>query len=312
VLDDRNDAAMHLPRWHAVLNHESGMRHGNVIVRLPNASVRGALEKVQQDLCVRLAAATRPPRLFDGNHAPRMSELDDGSSGDGLPRVRIGQKIDFVGSAATVALPAVPGRNLGVLGSGTRDAVLVLEAAAATLLRGAGTGGLRVVLAPLVAETVASAQRLQGRFPGTTEVVRLDEFRARVETLAGEVTARLAGDDRTPLVWVVYAADAADTALDRAGTEALRKIIHFGPEVAVHVLGWWRSVPRLKSLLMMGASVDDLGAWVALDVQGSELQSLLPGVLLSWSPRPGRGLFFDRSQHAVPEVVIVPAPEEGS
>ena len=33
-------------------------------------------------------------------------------------------------------------------------------------------------------------------------------------------------------------------------------------------------------------------------------------VLLSWSPRPGRGLWFDRTRHADPQVIIVPTPEE--
>jgi S-DNA-T family DNA segregation ATPase FtsK/SpoIIIE len=56
----------------------------------------------------------------------------------------------------------------------------------------------------------------------------------------------------------------------------------------------------------MGAVVDDVGAWVALDVQGSELQPLLPGTMLTWSPRPGRALFFDRAQHSVPRVIVVP------
>ena len=60
----------------------------------------------------------------------------------------------------------------------------------------------------------------------------------------------------------------------------------------------------------MGASPDDIGAWVALDVQGSELQALVPGMLVTWSPRPGRGLLFDRAQHAQPVVVIVPSLEE--
>ncbi len=324
VLDDRNDATMDLPRWHAVLNHESGMRHGNEIIRLPNASVKGTLDAVQirlheQQLRLHTQSGkkTVQPRLFDGNHAPQMGELDDGVPEGGPLLVRVGQKIDFDGSAATVALPAVPGRNLGVLGAATRDAVRVLDAATATLAHSKpgevsdfkAVGG-RVVLAPLVAEAVEAALRLERRFQGAAEVVRLDGFRARVEALAAEVTARLAGEDRAPLLVVIYAADAADTALDRAGTEALRKVVHFGPEVGVHVLGWWRSVPRLKSLLTMGAAVDDLGAWVALDVQGSELQSLLPGMLISWSPRPGRGLFFDRSQHSAPEVVIVPAAEE--
>jgi S-DNA-T family DNA segregation ATPase FtsK/SpoIIIE len=108
---------------------------------------------------------------------------------------------------------------------------------------------------------------------------------------------------------VLYAADAADTVLEREGTEALRKLLRFGPETGVHVLGWWRSPARLKALLTMGASPDDLGAWVALDVQGSELQPLVPGMVIPWSPRPGRGLLFDRAQHAQPEVVIVPSLE---
>jgi hypothetical protein len=59
----------------------------------------------------------------------------------------------------------------------------------------------------------------------------------------------------------------------------------------------------------MNASVDDLGAWVALDVQGAELGTLAPGMIVRWSPRPGRGLFFDRAQHSLPEVVIVPSLE---
>ena len=57
---------------------------------------------------------------------------------------------------------------------------------------------------------------------------------------------------------------------------------------------------------MMGAVVDDVGAWVALDVQGAELQPFLPGTLFTWSPRPGRALFFDRAQHSQPQVVVVP------
>jgi hypothetical protein len=87
----------------------------------------------------------------------------------------------------------------------------------------------------------------------------------------------------------------------------MRKVLRHGPECGVHVLGWWRSITRLRTLLTMSASIDDLGAWVALDVQGSELPGLVPGMLFSWSPRPGRGLFFDRSQHAIPEVIMVPS-----
>ena len=122
---------------------------------------------------------------------------------------------------------------------------------------------------------------------------------------------RLAGrvEDPKPVLVVLYAADAADTVLDRAGTDSLRKLMRLGPETGVHVLGWWRSIQRLRGLLTLGATVDDLGAWVALDVHGAELGPLVPGMMVSWAPRPGRGMFFDRAQHASPEVIIVPSVE---
>ena len=94
--------------------------------------------------------------------------------------------------------------------------------------------------------------------------------------------------------------------LERSGVDGLKTLVHFGPETGLHVLGWWRSAPRLKALLSLGAVVDDVGAWVALDVQGAELQNLLPGTLFTWSPRPGRALFLDRAQHSAPQVIVVP------
>jgi DNA segregation ATPase FtsK/SpoIIIE, S-DNA-T family len=306
VLHERNEATLDLPRWHAVINHESGMTHGNEIVRVPNASVKGTVDVVQQELFERYAEGREEPRLFDGSRSPAVEDLLVLVPRGGVPRALVGQSIDVAGSPATVALPVAPGRNVGVLGAGSRDAVRVLHAAAAALGRAFDAGGLDVVIAPLAADTHEPAARLaQALAAHAPQVVRLERFQERVVALGAEVHARLSGSERRPVVVVLYAADAADAVLDRAGTEALRAVVHFGPEVGVHVLGWWRSVPRLKALLLMGATVDDLGAWVALDVQGTELQALLPGMLVNWSPRPGRGLFFDRAQHASPEVVIV-------
>ncbi|GAA1302899.1 FtsK/SpoIIIE domain-containing protein [Pseudonocardia xinjiangensis] len=334
VLAELNDATLGLPRWHAVLNHESGIRHGNEIVRIPDATGRGApgaapvadsgVHAVQRELYERHAHEGRAePRLFDGSRAPRFADLvgeltgsttPARSAGEAAPRALVGQSIDVAGSAASVPLPAAPGRNLGVLASVGRDAVQVLGAAAGSLAGQFGPGEVDVLIAPLLAETTEPAARLSELFRASghvTETVALDGVRARVDALAAEVTERLGGAaSRRPVLLVLYAADAADTKLEREGTESMRKLLRFGPETGVHVLGWWRSVQRLRALLMMSASIDDLGAWVALDVQGSELQALAPGMAISWSPRPGRGLFFDRAQHAAPEVVIVPSLEE--
>jgi S-DNA-T family DNA segregation ATPase FtsK/SpoIIIE len=316
VLAELNDATLDLPRWHAVLNHESGIKHGNEIVRIPDATGRGSVDEVQRALHTTHRGGRAEPRLFDGSRSPRYADLvaELPRTADAVPRALVGQSIDVEGSAAVVRLPAAPGRNLGVLASVAGEAVRVLGAAAGSLAGEFPPGTVDVVIAPLVAEAAGAAARLADRIGAAghaTEMVALDGVRARVEALAAEVTARLGGKGRRPVVLVLYAADAADAVLEREGTEALRRLLRSGPETGVHVLGWWRSVQRLKSLLMMSASVDDLGAWVALDVQGSELQTLVPGMFVNWSPRAGRGLFFDRAQHAAPEVVIVPSlPEE--
>ncbi|WP_339126005.1 FtsK/SpoIIIE domain-containing protein [Pseudonocardia sp. D17] len=312
VLADLNDAALDLPRWHAVLNHESGIKHGNEIVRIPDAA-QSTLALLQQRLHDDHAAAFAPPVLFDGARAPRYADLADrlpAAGGGATPRALVGQVIDVAASPATVALPDAPARNIAVLGAGASDALAVLAAATASLRDQYAPGEVDVVLVPLVVEAVEPARRMAARLAGhVVTTVGLDGVRERVETLAADVTARLSGGPRRPVHLVLLGGDAADHVLDRPGTEALRRILHFGPETGVHVLGWWRSVGRLRTLLTLGAAPDDIGAWVALDVQGSELGPLGPG-LLQWAPRPGRGLFFDRAQHARPQVVLVPEPEQ--
>jgi hypothetical protein len=310
VLAEFNDATLDLPRWHAVVNHESGIAHGNEILRIADATGRGKVDAVQRTLFERYAGERPQPRLFDGSRAPAMGEFIRGlRSGDDPPRAVVGQCISVEGGPAAVPLPAAPGRNVGVLGADGDDAMRVLSAAAWSLGAQHGPGTARFLLAPLVGEADAAAAALGRRLARhEVETVGLVGFRERVEKLAAEVNARLSGGDRSPVYLVLYAGDAADTVLERSGTEALRQVLRFGPETGVHTLGWWRSVQRLRTLLTVGASPEDLGAFVALDVQGAELTVLAPtGLLPVWSPRPGRALVFDRSRHTRPEVVIVPA-----
>jgi hypothetical protein len=311
VLAEGNDATLHLPRWHAVLNHESGIAHGNEIVRIPDATGKGSVDEVQRRLFELESAGREEPRLFDGSRAPALDELLRGlrRTGD-QPLAVVGQCMNVAGSAATVPLPSAPGRNIGVIGTARHDAVAVLGAAAAALGEQHDIGQVRFVLAPLVADAVPAAALVHRRLAGhDVATVRLDGFRHYVEQLAEEVRTRLAGADRSPVYLVLYAGDAADTALEKPGTEALRTVLRFGPETGVHTIGWWRSPQRLKSLLLLTASPDDLGCVVGLDVQGAELGSLVPGLPPTWSPRPGRALIFDRARHVRPEVVIVAAEE---
>jgi hypothetical protein len=108
----------------------------------------------------------------------------------------------------------------------------------------------------------------------------------------------------------LYGVDAMQSQLETrspshatTGLDDLRAILRHGPEHHTHVFGWWRGVARLKATLPIGP-VDDIGPWVAFDVQGQELTTLAPGQLITWSPRERRGLFFDRFAHARPQVII--------
>jgi DNA segregation ATPase FtsK/SpoIIIE, S-DNA-T family len=318
VLAEGNDATLHLARWHAVVNHESGVVHGNEIVRIPDATAKGSVDEVQRRLYeYELEAETRPqpqpPRLFDGSRAPTLDELLAQVTFEARPPVAVvGQCMNVDGTIATVAMPAAPGRNIGVIGTGHEDAVAVLGTAATALGREYEKGDVRFVLAPLVAEALPAATAVQRRltdFGHGVTTVRLGGFRAEIEQLAAEVRRRVSGADRSPIYLVLYAGDAADTVLEKSGTEALRTVLRLGPETGVHTIGWWRSPQRVKSLLVLTASPDDLGCVLALDVQGAELGTLIPGLPPTWSPRPGRALIFDRARHTRPEVIIVAAPD---
>ena len=313
VLVETNEAAVGLPRWHAVLNHESGTKHGNEIVRIPDASAPGLVEQaVQQRLYDHYVGGYgwAAPRVFDGNRTPTIGDLLASVTPDpGPPRSVVGLRIDVHGQPATVPLTPAPGRNVGVLAALGTDAVPVLETAVASVVGGRAPGTLECVIAPLVHEAEPAVARLADHAGAADQQVTrvpLTELGDRLVELAGRVEKRLTDGDRSPVLVVLFAADAAEGLLDRGGTEALRTLLHRGPETGIHVLGWWRSVQRLRGLLTMGAAPDDLGALVALDVRGADLGPLVPGMTVGWSPRPGRGLFFDRAQHSQPEVIIVP------
>jgi hypothetical protein len=269
VLAETNLAADSVPRLHAVVNAESGSPTGNRIVRLPDAGAREAWQPLQMRLWHRRAPDLAPPRLFDGDAVPRLLPVTFE-----VPTAVVGAAIDVTGRAAGMPLTAAPGRNLAVLGTQTDQACAVLASAARSL----------------------AAQR-----PGLEfSVVCLDEaaLPAAQALGLGPVRTSLPEPSDGPLVIVGYALDGADLG------DGLRRILHSGPERGLHVLGWWRSVARLRDALGgLGARFDAIGAWVALDVQGADLAPLCPAPS-TWYPRPRRALFFDRTTHRSPEVVL--------
>ncbi|WKU06047.1 FtsK/SpoIIIE domain-containing protein [Micromonospora sp. HUAS LYJ1] len=322
ILAERNDAAQALPRYHAVVNAESGLTEGNEVARIPSASDWETWSELQHRLWRMRPADAAPARLFDGDAIPRLTEAPDFRAltpppGDAAPRgpvAVLGEIIDVQARSAVLRLPRAPGRNLAVLGTRVDEACAVLDAAARSLARQHRPGTARFSIACLDPDADPAARALYEDL--ADDAAWYDE--ETVAELMAETAAALTrpGTPGTPHYLLLFAVDAAAGALATGspaatGLDRLRRILHDGPERRTHVLAWWRGVARMRADLGgPAARTDQIGAWVALDVQGGELGSALyPGSGgPDWYPRPWRGLFFDRAVHRTGQVIIPYGP----
>jgi hypothetical protein len=303
ILAESNPVAEEIPRFHAVVNADSGALPANRVIRVPEASGRAHWDRLKNELWS--PEFERRPRLFDGDVTPILKDAPDfralgPSTVD--PVGLVGEAVDVKERSARMVFGRMPGRNLVVLGTAAEEACAVLGAAAQSL----SLQGGRFSVACLDASARSSAEALAGVSP---DIDRIYDARDVTDLLAG-IAAGLDSVDE-PHFLILYAVDAAAATLavkrdGRSGHEHLRHILQRGPERHTHVLGWWRGVGRLRDDMGgVGARLDAIGAWVALDVHGPELVSLSPqpgGPL--WYPRPWRGLFFDRAVHRTAEVII--------
>ncbi|MEO3747866.1 FtsK/SpoIIIE domain-containing protein [Plantactinospora sp. B5E13] len=231
------------------------------------------------------------------------------------PVALLGEIIDVQARSAGMRLPRAPGRNLAVLGTGVDEACAVLEAAARSLRRQHRPGTARFSIACLDPDADTAARSLYealGDDAAWYDEEDITELMA--ETANGLGRGSAPGE---PHYLLLYAVDAAAGQLGgslggRTGLEHLRHILHNGPERRTHTFAWWRGVARMRADLGGPASrTDQIGAWIALDVQGAELgTSLYPaaGSGPDWYPRPWRGLFFDRAVHRTGQVIIPYGP----
>lgn len=320
VLVETNPAADEIPRYHAVINTESGVSSANTIVHLPDAGDRAIWNDLLTDLTnlPRLGqGANRYPRLFDGDAVPLLEEATDylalrpvdHDRTASAPVAFLGEAVDVVARSVTVALGRSPGRNLAVLGTAAAEARSILDAAAKSLARqydGCRTVSARFSVAWLDNDAHPGIEALRSALPPTTQWYDRDTILDLLVT----ATASLEVAEGSPHFILLYGIDAVAGALSAkkpggSGHDLLRKLLHLGPERHTHVLGWWRSIPRLRDDLGgITARFDAIGAWIALNVHGSELSSLSPSGPPVWYPRPWRALFFDRGTHRDPEVVI--------
>ena len=291
VLADDNLGASVIPPHHAVVNTASGLTGSNRVVRLPDAGDLTTWRATQRRLWRNRPAGCEEPRLFDGNVVPRLPSayrpsgrvVNPDAPVGSSPGAVLGERIDVSARPARVRLGRMPGRNLAVLGTRAEEACDVLAAAALSL---AAQGPAHFSIVCLEPGAERAAARLVAELPAADWY---DASDVHFDPPASDIPRYVIG----------YALDAAGPPHRRA----LRALLDSGPERRAHVLGWWRSVSRLRDDL--AGRFDPIGAWVALDVHGSELAPLypLPGGPL-WRPRPRRALFFDRSVHRTPEVII--------
>ncbi|RRR99809.1 cell division protein FtsK [Glycomyces terrestris] len=297
VLAENNHAADTVPRFHAVVNDESGHAGADRVVAVPNAGHADAWEPLQQRLWEARPPRNEPPALFDGDHVPDLTAAVPAPE-----TALLGQTIDVASRGAELALHRAPGRNLAVLGTRTAEAADILAAAALTAARGASERGQRIGVDLCCLEPDAAASALALASALETEGADVD-WHDDLDSACKDWEARCDGMLRLNLI---HAVDAGSARLDAAGTARLRAMLIDGPERHLHTLGWWRSVPRLREDLGgFSARFDAVDAWLALDVQGPELAPLSPASGgPAWYPRVRRGLYFDRARHRVPQVVI--------
>jgi len=306
VLPETNTAAESLPRYHAVVNADSGAPEANKIVRVPAAGDRERWNALQHRLWRSRPQDQGPPRLFDGDARPRLADSPDyrrlgPAEGSPAPVVLLGETIDVQARSARTVLRRAPGRNLAVLGTRTEEACAVLATAGRSLAAQFPPDGARFSLLCLDQDARPPAADLCASLPecGWYDADNADWL---LEDAAAEASGAFPAD--RPHFILIYAADALPGGPSAAGQ--LRTILRQGPERRIHVLGWWRGAGLLRDALGGHASrTDPIGAWVALDVHGSELAPYYPGAgAPAWYPRPWRALHFDRSVHRGAEVII--------
>ncbi|GIE31543.1 cell division protein FtsK [Actinoplanes italicus] len=306
VLAETNAAADSLPRYHAVVNADSGATEANRVVRVPAAGDREQWSALQHRLWRRRPPEVGPPRLFDGDVIPKLADSPDfrqlrASASPAAPIALLGETIDVAARSARTVLRRAPGRNLAVLGTRVDEACAILATAGRSLAAQFPPDGARFSVVCLDQDARAAAEALHARIPdcGWYDMENVDWL---LEDAAAEATAAWPAD--RPHFILIYAADALPGGKEAA--EQLRTVLRQGPERRLHVLGWWRGAGLLRDSLGGHASrTDPIGAWVALDVHGSELSPYYPGQgAPNWYPRPWRALHFDRSVHRGAEVII--------
>jgi S-DNA-T family DNA segregation ATPase FtsK/SpoIIIE len=300
VLDSLNSAADSLPVGQLIMNHAAGVSSGNQRARFPNADSH-SIALLRHRLWQMRTPGGAAPSLFIGYAEQRIE--DDPTYQKLTPDVRrrtalLGRAVDVRLSTVRLTLDASPGRHLAVVGTSLVGAD-VLHAATLSLAKQHEPGTATFLLAGLVpdADDVVDAAAATLKVTGHHyEVMGVAAYRDAISRLV----ARGSTGEHTYVV--VFGADAGSSLLKQAnpgskrkGLDDLRELLRDGPMNGNHVLGWWRGVRRLTDDLGPGGK-DEISSVLALNVRGTDLNSLFGQFDLEWSPRSNRALYLDRGE----------------
>ncbi len=242
----------------------------------------------------------------------------------GDPLALVGVPVDLAPAAVGARLAASPGRHLAVLGPLRREAIGMVQAAAASIAAQLPAGGLVAEIVAAEPTALGAAEILAERMRRAGHPVRVADvtgLRGVLAAAADETRARedaaLAGTGGPPpplRLVVVFAMDAGRAALEvrdpqsrRTGLDDLRTVTRRGPAMRVHLVGWWRGVSRMVEDLGP-VNRDDIAAWAAAGVPGSDLFAMAGHRPVAGGTMPNRAVLFDRHTQSEPRTVVPFAP----
>jgi hypothetical protein len=138
LLNHENTLPQEIPRFHAVVNENSGNPNDNVVIEVA-AAVPNQVSVYQKRAFDNRPADSRPPHIFDGGTVPSLDNAREFQKLKKVemkpPKVLLADEISVDGGSAGFLLSRQPGRNVAVVGQRTTEVGRVLYTAAQSLAK---------------------------------------------------------------------------------------------------------------------------------------------------------------------------------
>lgn len=336
IIDGVKKAPKDLPRGIAKISLDGGVTAATVsipdanpkVVRAHKAKVYGALPDA------------RPPHIFDGKDTPEIESSPDyikmrarsaaDASTQRRKKVLLAQEYSVAGGSASFVLEAgLPGNNLNVITSNSRDAHRVMAAASTSIAAQTKPGDAEFGLVCLDprsrrhVEIVADGLRSQGH------KVVVHTTPAEAAEYLSETSSKLKGrkaSDGQQLLFVYGGDHSPDEMKEKRdpktpnGSEALKDIITNGSVRGVHAFTTWSSSDALKrdsggysmTRDRMGVILSSEPNSGITDIAGGSSMDVVSAFAKA-SARDGRLKMFDRNDpraRGIHQVITYASPDE--